>query len=163
MSILKKMLMMQSCSARKTALAGRMNSYCPGDLPDVFKLCKTGIMVKKSGKGLGRIINAFGWSMSGLKITFSKEAAFRQELLLCIILAPCAFYFGETGAEKALLLGSLMLVLIVELLNSAVEAVVDRVGTEEHELAAQAKDMGSAAVFLALVNVAVVWLLVILT
>ncbi len=120
-------------------------------------------MAKISGGGFGRIIRAFGWSIAGLKAAFLKEAAFRQELLACVILTPLGFYLGETGVEKALLLGSLLLVLIVELLNSAVEAVVDRVGTEEHDLAAQAKDMGSAAVFLALLNVAVVWLLVILT
>jgi diacylglycerol kinase (ATP) len=120
-------------------------------------------MTKKSGTGIGRIMRAFGWSMAGLKITFLKEAAFRQELLLCIVLTPLAFYFGETGLEKALLMGSLMLVLIVELLNSAVEAAVDRVGTEEHELAGRAKDMGSAAVFLSLFNVVVIWLLVIMT
>jgi diacylglycerol kinase (ATP) len=103
--------------------------------------------MKESGSGIGRIFKAFGWSMSGLKATFLKEAAFRQELLLCAVLAP----------------GSLMLVLIVEVLNSAVEATVDRVGKDDHELARQAKDMGSAAVFLSLLNVAIVWLLVILT
>ncbi|MBW2466986.1 MAG: diacylglycerol kinase [Deltaproteobacteria bacterium] len=120
-------------------------------------------MAKESGTGIGRLVRALGWSMSGLRTTFRKEEAFRQELLSCIILVPLAFYLGETGMEKAILLGSLMLVLIVELLNSAVEAVVDRVGTEEHELAAHAKDMGSAAVFLSLLNVPIVWLLVILT
>jgi diacylglycerol kinase (ATP) len=120
-------------------------------------------MVKKSGGGIGRIFRAFGWSMSGLRVTFIKEAAFRQELLLCIIFTPLAFYFGKSGVEKALLLGSLLLILIVELLNSSVEAAVDRGGLEEHELAGQAKDMGSAAVFLSLLNAAVIWLLVILT
>ena len=120
-------------------------------------------MAKRSGGGLGRLYRAFGWSMSGLKATFVHEAAFRQELLLCIVMAPFAFYFGRTGMEKALLLGSLFLILIVELLNSSVEAVVDRVGTDDHELAGRAKDMGSAAVFLSLVNAGVIWLLVILT
>ena len=120
-------------------------------------------MAKRSGKGLSRIYSAFGWSMSGLKATFVHEAAFRQELFLCLALAPLAFYFGQTGVEKALLLGSLLLILIVELLNSAVETAVDRIGTEEHELAGRAKDMGSAAVFLSLVNAGVIWLLVILT
>ncbi len=120
-------------------------------------------MTKESGGGIGRIVRAFGWSMSGLKAAFRKEAAFRQELLLCAVLAPLAFYFGKTGVEIGLLLGSLMLVLIVEVLNSAVEAAVDRISKENHELAGQAKDMGSAAVFLSLLNVAVVWLLVILT
>jgi diacylglycerol kinase (ATP) len=120
-------------------------------------------MGKRSGKGLGRLYRAFGWSMSGLKATFVHETAFRQELLLCIVLAPLAIYFGETGIERAFLLGSLLLVLIVELLNSAVEAVVDRISEDEHELAGRAKDMGSAAVFLSLLNVAVVWFFVLLT
>ena len=120
-------------------------------------------MAKKSATGIDRLFRAFGWSMSGLKAAYMKEAAFRQELLVCIILAPLAFYLGKTGLEKALLLGSLMLVLIVELLNSAVEAAVDRISKEQHELAGQAKDMGSAAVFLSLFNVVIVWLLVILT
>lgn len=119
-------------------------------------------MTKKSGKGVERLYRALGWSMSGLKEAFINEAAFRQELLLCIILAPLAFYLGQTGVEKALLLGSLLLILIVELLNSAIEAAVDRIGKEEHDLAGRAKDMGSAAVFLSLLNAAVVWLLVIL-
>jgi diacylglycerol kinase (ATP) len=120
-------------------------------------------MGKRSGKGLERLYRAFGWSMSGLKATFVHEAAFRQEFLLCIVLTPLAFYFGKTGVERALLLGSLLLVLIVELLNSAVEAVVDRISEDEHELSGRAKDMGSAAVFLSLLNVAVIWLFVLLT
>ena len=117
-------------------------------------------MIKKSGTGIDRLFKAFGWSMSGLKAAFTKETAFRQEFLLCIILAPLALYLGETGVEKALLLGSLLLVLIVELLNSAVEATVDRISKDQHELAGQAKDMGSAAVFLSLLNVVIVWLLI---
>jgi diacylglycerol kinase (ATP) len=119
-------------------------------------------MAKKSRKGLGRLQRAFGWSMSGLKATFVHEAAFRQELLLCLILAPFAFYFGATGVERALLLGSLLLILVVELLNSAVEATVDRIGMDDHELAGRAKDMGSAAVFLSLVNAGTIWILLIL-
>jgi diacylglycerol kinase (ATP) len=119
-------------------------------------------MTKRGGRGLGRLYRAFWWSIAGLKATFHHEAAFRQELLLCILLMPLAFYLGQTGVEKALLLGSLILVLIVELLNSAVEAVVDRVSMEDHLLAGRAKDMGSAAVFLSLLNVVVIWLLVIL-
>jgi len=119
-------------------------------------------MTKRGGRGFGRLYRAFWWSMSGLKATFQHEAAFRQELLLCLILVPMAFYLGKTGVQKILLLGSLVLVLIVELLNSAVEATVDRIGKEDHELAGRAKDMGSAAVLLSLLNVGVVWLLVIL-
>ncbi|MHB8989593.1 MAG: diacylglycerol kinase [Desulfobulbia bacterium] len=117
-------------------------------------------MDKHSGAGFTRIINAFGWSMAGLKATMKHEKAFQQELGLCLILAPLGLWLGETGVAKALLVGSLFLVLIVEILNSAIEAVVDRFGTEHHTLSGRAKDMGSAAVFLALANVALIWLLV---
>lgn len=117
-------------------------------------------MDKKSGAGLSRIRNAFGWSMAGLAATLKHEKAFQQELILCLILAPIALWLGDNGLERALLLGSLMLVLIVEILNSAIEAVVDRFGEERHLLSGRAKDMGSAAVFLALANVALIWVLV---
>jgi diacylglycerol kinase (ATP) len=117
-------------------------------------------MGKKSGAGLARLRNAFGWSMAGLTATLKHEKAFQQELALCLMLAPIGFWLGETGVEKALLLGALVLVLIVEILNSAIEAVVDRFGGEHHPLSGRAKDMGSAAVFLALANVALVWILV---
>ena len=117
-------------------------------------------MGKKSGAGLARLRNAFGWSMAGLAATLKHEKAFQQELALCLMLAPIGFWLGETGVEKALLLGALVLVLIVEILNSAIEAVVDRFGGEHHPLSGRAKDMGSAAVFLALANVALVWILV---
>jgi diacylglycerol kinase (ATP) len=120
-------------------------------------------MAKRSGSGIGRLYRAFGWSMAGLGATFKHEAAFRQELALCLVMTPFAFYFGSTGVERALLLGSLLLILIVELLNSAVEAAVDRISEEDHELSRRAKDIGSAAVFLSLVNAAVIWLLVIFT
>jgi len=112
---------------------------------------------------LGRLQRAFAWSMAGLKAAFAHEAAFRQELLLCIVLTPAALFLGRTGVEKALLLGSLLLILIVELLNSAVEATVDRISTEDHDLAGRAKDLGSAAVFLSLVNAGIVWFLILLT
>ncbi|MDG4474645.1 diacylglycerol kinase [Thiovibrio frasassiensis] len=117
-------------------------------------------MEKKSGAGLTRIRNAFGWSMAGLAATLKHEKAFQQELGLCLVLAPFGLWLGETGVEKGLLLGTLFLVLIVEILNSAIEAVVDRFGGEHHALSGRAKDMGSAAVFLALANVGVVWILV---
>ena len=115
-------------------------------------------MGKKSGAGFTRLRNAFGWSMAGLAATLKHEKAFQQELGLCLILAPLGLWLGQTGGEKAILLGSLFLVLIVEILNSAIEAVVDRFGGEHHTLSGRAKDMGSAAVFLALANVAVCWL-----
>ena len=117
-------------------------------------------MDKKSGAGFSRIRNAFGWSMSGLAATFKHEKAFQQELGLCLILAPLALWLGKTGPEKALLIASLFLVLITEIVNSAIEAVVDRFGGEHHTLSGRAKDMGSAAVFLSLTNVVVVWVLV---
>lgn len=117
-------------------------------------------MEKNSGAGLTRLRNALGWSMSGLGAAFKHEKAFQQELGLCLILAPLALWLGASGLEKALLLGSLMLVLIVEIINSAIEAVVDRFGGEHHVLSGRAKDMGSAAVFLALANVALTWVLV---
>lgn len=118
-------------------------------------------MDKKSDAGLTRLRNAFGWSMAGLAATLRHEKAFQQELVLCLILAPLALWLGETGVEKALLLSSLLLVLIVEILNSAIEAVVDRFGGERHPLSGRAKDMGSAAVFLALVNAGICWLCII--
>ena len=98
--------------------------------------------------------------MAGFKAALKHEAAFRQEVALFVILAPLGFWLGRNGIERSLLIGSLVLVLIVELLNSAVEAVVDRIGSEKHELSGRAKDMGSAAVLLALLLVVVVWTLV---
>lgn len=112
---------------------------------------------KPGATGLTRIINAAGYSMKGLRAALVNEAAFRQELLLCLVLTPLGLWLGQDGVERALLIGSLFLVLIVELLNSAVEALVDRVGSDYHELSGRAKDIGSAAVFIALLNVAVVW------
>ena len=119
-------------------------------------------MGKTGVTGIRRIINATGYSLKGLKAAIKHEAAFRQELLLVIILLPLAFYLGNDGVEHALMIGSLFLVLIVELLNSAIESVVDRVGEEHHELSGRAKDIGSAAVFLSLLNVIAVWLVIIL-
>ena len=117
---------------------------------------------EKRNDGLARIVRAFGYSRAGFAAAFRHEAAFRQELALCGLLAPLGWWLGESGLERALMLGSLMIVLIVELLNSAVEAVVDRVSTEHHPLAKRAKDIGSAAVLLALGNVVLVWGLVVL-
>ncbi len=111
-------------------------------------------------KGIRRLILALGHSWRGLKGTFKNEAAFRQELALAVVLVPAGIWLGKTGIERALLIGSLLLVLIVEVLNSGIEAVVDRVGFERHELSGLAKDMGSAAVALSLLDVVVVWGLV---
>ena len=107
-----------------------------------------------------RLINAAGYSLSGLAAAARHEDAFRQELILSAVLVPLGLWLGTSGVERALLVGSVLLVLIVELLNSAVEATVDRVSLEDHSLAKRAKDIGSAAVMLSLVNVAVVWLLI---
>ena len=120
-------------------------------------------MDKPNGTGLARILKAARCSMDGLTATLRNEAAFRQEVLLFVVMAPIGIWLGSTGVERALLVGSLIIVLIVELLNSAVEAVVDRIGMERHKLSGYAKDMGSAAVFLSLVNVFIVWVLVLLS
>jgi len=118
-------------------------------------------MEKKSGKGLTRLFNAIGWSLAGLRTAFRHETAFRQELIMAAVLLPAGLWLGRGGLEKAVLCGSVFLVLIVELLNSGIESVVDRVGSEHHPLSGRAKDLGSAAVFLSLLNMAVVWLLLI--
>ncbi len=114
-------------------------------------------------KGIKRILFAFYYSSKGICAACRGEAAFRLELLLFLVLAPAGYYLGETGIEKALLIGSLFIVLIVEILNSAIESVVDRIGEEFHQLSGQAKDMGSGAVLISLVFVSVTWLLVLLT
>ncbi len=115
---------------------------------------------KPNGTGMGRIIRAMHCSRLGLRSAFIHEQAFRQELYLCLALVPVALWLGNNGVERALLLFPLCIVLIVELLNSAVEAVVDRIGPEHHELSGRAKDIGSAAVMIALGLVCVVWGLV---
>ena len=114
----------------------------------------------KGTSGLRRIVNAFGYSKSGLAAAYRNEAAFRQEVLLAAVMIPLALFLPASGAGRALMMGSVMLVLVVELLNSAVEAVVDRVSLENHALAKRAKDIGSAAVMVALVNVPITWGLV---
>ena len=116
----------------------------------------------KSKSGLRRIWRAFFYSMAGLSAALKHEHAFRQEAMLALVLIPLTFFLPATSVGRALMIGSVLLVLIVELLNSAVEAVVDRVSTENHPLSKRAKDIGSAAVFIALVNVGVVWGLVLL-
>lgn len=107
--------------------------------------------------GIKRVINAVGYSMQGLKAAWLNEAAFRQECLLLLILLPAAAMLGESTGEKILLVGAWVLVMIVELLNSAVEAVVDRVGEDYHELAGRAKDLGSAAVMVSILLAFCVW------
>jgi diacylglycerol kinase (ATP) len=116
----------------------------------------------KGKTGLQRLINATRYSLEGFAAAARHEDAFRQELLLAAVLVPLGLWLGGNGVERALLIGSVLMVLVVELLNSAVEAAVDRVSLEDHRLAKRAKDLGSAAVMLSLVTVAVVWLLVLL-
>ncbi|MEQ1516805.1 MAG: diacylglycerol kinase [Usitatibacteraceae bacterium] len=111
----------------------------------------------KSKSGLVRIWRAFFYSLEGFSAAIKHEHAFRQELFLGIVLLPCALFLPLTLGEKSLLIASLLLVLIVELLNSAIEAVVDRVGLENNDLSKRAKDLGSAAVFLSCANVLVLW------
>ena len=117
-------------------------------------------MAGQQARGMRRLINAFGYSRAGLVACFRHEAAFRQELFALLLLLPLGLWLGDSGVERALLLGSLLLVPLVELLNSAIEAVVDRFGGETHELSGRAKDIGSAAVLLSILLAAVVWGLV---
>ncbi|MBP5987079.1 MAG: diacylglycerol kinase [Azonexus sp.] len=111
----------------------------------------------KGKKGLTRLWNALGYSRDGIRAAWQNEAAFREEILLAAIALPLAFYLGKNGIERALMIGAVLLILIVEILNSAVEAVVDKASPEKHELAKRAKDMGSAAVLLSLLNAAAIW------
>ncbi|MDC1435834.1 diacylglycerol kinase [Gammaproteobacteria bacterium] len=119
-------------------------------------------MSKPGETDIKRIISACCYSKQGLIACWKMEAAFRQELFACILLIPLAIYLGVGGVEKALLVSSCLLVLIVEVLNSGIEAVVDRVSSEHHELSGLAKDLGSAAVMLSIVNFIVIWILLLL-
>jgi diacylglycerol kinase (ATP) len=114
----------------------------------------------KGKSGLRRIWNAFHYSLDGLTAALRHEDAFRQELLLAVVLIPLGLWLGDGGVEKALLVAPVLFVLIVELLNSAVEATVDRISLDDHQLAKRAKDIGSAAVLLSLLMLATVWVLV---
>lgn len=111
-------------------------------------------------RGMARLLRAFGASMQGLAGAYRDEAAFRQELALAALVVPLGAWLGRTGVERALLVAPMLLVLVVELLNSAIEATVDRIGSERHVLAGLAKDIGSAAVLMSFVLLAAVWLLV---
>lgn len=114
----------------------------------------------KGKTGLRRLINAAGYSAAGLRAAFRHEDAFRQEVVAALVLIPLALWLGNSGSERALLCFSVLAVLIVELLNSAVEATVDRISLENHQLAKRAKDIGSAAVMVALLTAGLVWALV---
>jgi len=110
--------------------------------------------------GFTRLLRAFGYSFQGFRHAWREEAAFRQETALALLVIPGGLYLGRTGVERALLVSPMLLILVVEILNSAVEAVVDRSGTERHPLSGMAKDMGSAAVMLSFVLLGTVWLLI---
>ena len=117
-------------------------------------------MPKPGKTGLVRLFDAFGYSMKGFQAAWQNEAAFRQEALLAIVLLPASFFLARSALELALLIGGVMVVLVTELLNSAIEAIVDKTTPEIHELAGRAKDMGSAAVLCALIACSAIWLFV---
>ena len=117
-------------------------------------------MASTNNLGIKRLINAFDYSMQGFKAAYKHEEAFRQEFFILILAIPLGLWCADNAIELILLIGSVLLLLVVELLNSAVEATVDRFGGEMHELSGRAKDMGSAAVFVASVITGMVWLLI---
>tara|TARA_B110000977_G_scaffold129380_1_gene164985 strand:- start:87 stop:500 length:414 start_codon:yes stop_codon:yes gene_type:complete len=120
----------------------------------------TAVPAKK--RGFARLRAATVYSVEGLRACFASEEAFRLEIMLAVVLTPLAFWLGDSPAERGLLLVAIVLVLLVELLNSAIEAVVDRIGLEYHALSKKAKDIGSAAVFISLVAFVVLWVAVLL-
>jgi len=118
-------------------------------------------MEKKTSKGFERIVNAFKFTLKGLRSAWSNEEAFRQEALVLILVIPAGMLIGETFVQKGLFICVWLLVLVIELLNSAIESVVDRIGYEKHLLSGQAKDMGSAAVFIGISISVIVWIAII--
>ncbi|RJX64935.1 diacylglycerol kinase [Vibrio sinensis] len=115
-------------------------------------------MTQKAVHGVKRLLNATKYSYQGLKAAFRNEAAFREEVLAAVVLIPLACYFDVSQNERILLIGSVILVMVVELLNSAIETTVDRIGSERHELSGRAKDIGSAAVLLTMILAGYIWL-----
>jgi diacylglycerol kinase (ATP) len=118
------------------------------------------LQIRSKPAGLTRLWNAFGNTWRGYVGAYREEAAFRQELKLCVVLFPLALWLGDNGVDRALLVGPIFIVLLVELLNSGIEATVDRIGLERHQLSGLAKDLGSAAVFTSFALLLVVWTLV---
>ena len=114
----------------------------------------------KGKTGIKRLANAFTYSVAGTLAAFKHEDAFRQEVILSVVLIPLAIYLGQTSIEQALMISSILLIIIVELLNSSVEATVDRISVKRHKLSKRAKGIGSAAVFFSLMNAAVIWFLI---
>ncbi len=119
-------------------------------------------MGNKNESLFGHIKNAFIYTFAGLKAAWKNELAFRGEIVVAIVMVPLALWLGRTAVERALLIASILLILVTELVNSALEAVVDRIGPERHELSKRAKDMGSAAAFISMVTAALVWLIIII-
>ena len=119
-------------------------------------------MASSQNQGLKRLVNASIYSWQGVRAAYRHEEAFRMEIWLCAVLIPLGLYLGQNGVERALLVASLLLLPLVEILNSAIEAVVDRLGAEHHELSGRAKDMGSAAVAFAMLLAGAVWVLLLL-
>lgn len=117
-------------------------------------------MAYSGNKGFSRVLKASRYSWQGVRAAYQHEEAFRQEVWLCLVLLPAGLYLGNGGLEKALLVACVMLVPVIEIINSAIEAVVDRFGDEMHELSGRAKDMGSAAVAMAIALLVTVWILV---
>lgn len=126
---------------------------------DRFEPSSLGYKPEPTG-AVRRVIRALGFSLDGLKATWRSEWAFRVDVVVFLLFAPLALWMGRSGAERGLLIGSLFLVLIAELVNSGIEAVVDRVGPDRHELSKKAKDVGSAIVLVALLNAGAIWLLI---
>ena len=114
----------------------------------------------KNNTGIRRIINAFFFSVEGFRACFRTEEAFRQEIYLTALMVPAAFWIGDTNVEQIVLLGSVVLVLITEMLNTAIERAIDRISYDKHELSKEAKDMGSAAVFMALLFCGFAWVMI---
>ena len=114
-------------------------------------------MANSEAKGLKRLINATRYSLAGLRAAWKNEEAFRMEIVAAAVMIPSAFWLGTTAAQRGLLVGTCFVVMITELLNSAIEAIVDRIGTEHHELSGRAKDIGSAAVMVSLIMTLIIW------
>ena len=118
-------------------------------------------MGNKNENLIGHIKNAFIYTFAGLKAAWKNELAFRGEVVVVMIMSPLGLWLGRSAVERALLIASLLLILLAELVNSALEAVVDRIGPERHELSKRAKDMGSAAAFISMVTAALVWMIIV--
>jgi diacylglycerol kinase (ATP) len=111
-------------------------------------------------RGIRRLLNALHYSLAGIKAAWIHEEAFRQESILIVLVVPLGIWLGETGVQRAILVGIYFIIPLTELLNSAIEAIVDRMGEERHELSGRAKDLGSAAVFLSICIALIVWIII---